>query len=357
MQFKRYAGAQVFTFDKGASSRAAIEALGGDFYGLGGTDSGLVFQPLRNIDDEAEVSWAQEWILGLLTSKEVKLSPEIEEKVWSALTSLSTAPPEQRTLTGLVALIQDSDLRLALKPYTLKGAYGNILDGNEDKLGVNAVQAFEMEELMHTKGLVAPVLTYLFHKLEARFDGKPTFLILDEAWVFLDDPMFADRIREWLKVLRKKNVSVIFATQSLADIADSPIAPAIIESCLSRIYLPNNRAMEPQQKEAYDRFGLNKRQIQIIASATPKRDYYFQSHGGNRLFDLQLGPVALAFCAAGSEKDHADLEHVMDAKGPDNYPGEFAAHWLRHKGLGWAADLMEAEFNEEEYLPWLDVAE
>jgi len=110
-----------------------------------------------------------------------------------------------------------------------------------------------MEELMHSKALVAPVLTYLFHKLEARFDGKPTFLILDEAWVFLDDPMFADRIREWLKVLRKKNVSVIFATQSLADIASSPIAPAIIESCLSRIFLPNNRAMEPQQKEAYDR--------------------------------------------------------------------------------------------------------
>jgi len=106
---------------------------------------------------------------------------------------------------------------------------------------------------MHSKALVAPVLTYLFHKLEARFDGKPTFLILDEAWVFLDDPMFADRIREWLKVLRKKNVSVIFATQSLADIANSPIAPAIIESCLSRIFLPNNRAMEPQQKEAYDR--------------------------------------------------------------------------------------------------------
>jgi len=182
-------------------------------------------------------------------------------------------------------------------------------------------------------------------------------LILDEAWVFLDDPMFAGRIREWLKVLRKKNVSVIFATQSLADIANSPIAPAIIESCLSRIFLPNNRAMEPQQKEAYERFGLNKRQIQIISSATPKRDYYFQSHGGNRLFDLQLGPVALAFCAAGSEKDQADLDHILDSHGLDSRPGEFAAHWLRFKGLEWAADLMTAQFYEEEFVPWLDVAE
>ena len=210
-----------------------------------------------------------------------------------------------------------------------------------------------MEELMHSKALVAPVLTYLFHKLEARFDGKPTFLILDEAWVFLDDPMFADRIREWLKVLRKKNVSVIFATQSLADIASSPIAPAIIESCLSRIFLPNNRAMEPQQKEAYDRFGLNKRQVQIIASATPKRDYYFQSHGGNRLFDLRLGPVALAFCAVGSEEGQTQIDRVLELGGPDN----FAAHWLRFKGLEWAADLMANQFHEEEYVPWLDAAE
>ena len=51
---------------------------------------------------------------------------------------------------------------------------------------------------MHHKALVPPVLTYLFHRLEARFDGRPTLLILDEAWTFLDDPLFAARIREWL---------------------------------------------------------------------------------------------------------------------------------------------------------------
>ena len=353
MQFKRYPDAQVFTFDKGASSCAMIKALQGDFYALGETDSALVFQPLRGIDEPNEMTWALEWISGLLVSKGVNVTAEVESTVWSALQSLASAPEDQRTLTGLSALIQDSDLRLALKPFTLEGAYGHILDGNEDTLRDNAVQAFEMEELMHSKVLVAPVLTYLFHKLEARFDGKPTFLILDEAWVFLDDPMFADRIREWLKVLRKKNVSVIFATQSLADIAGSPIAPAIIESCLSRIFLPNNRAMEAQQKEAYDRFGLNKRQVQIIASATPKRDYYFQSHGGNRLFDLQLGPVALAFCAAGSEKDQTQIDRVLELGGHD----DFAAHWLRFKGLEWAADLMTEQFHEEEYVPWLDAAE
>ena len=126
------------------------------------------------------------------------------------------------------------------------------------------------------------MLTYLFHRLEERFDGRPTLLILDEAWLFLDNPLFAARIREWLKVLRKKNVAVVFATQSLADISASSIAPAIIESCPQRIFLPNDRAIEPQARAAYERFGLNERQIELIARATPKRDYYLQSARGNR---------------------------------------------------------------------------
>src|SRR3546814_2152401 len=114
------------------------------------------------------------------------------------------------------------------------------------------------------------------HRLEDRFDGRPTLLILDEAWVYLDNPVFAARIREWLKVLRKKNVAVVFATQSLADIAGSSIAPAIVESCPQRIFLPNDRAIEPQARAAYERFGLNERQVELIARATPKRHYYLQ---------------------------------------------------------------------------------
>jgi hypothetical protein len=96
---------------------------------------------------------------------------------------------------------------------------------------------------------------------------------------------------------------VVFATQSLADIETSTIAPAIVESCPTRLFLPNDRAVEPQIAAIYRRFGLNERQIEILARATPKRDYYCQSRRGNRLFDLGLGEVALAFCAASSKSD------------------------------------------------------
>src|SRR3546814_19363321 len=120
-----------------------------------------------------------------------------------------------------------------------------------------------MEQLMHACGAVLPVLTYLFHRLERRFDGAPTLLVLDEAWTFLDDPLFAGRIREWLKTLRKKNVSVVFATQSLADIQRSAIAPALVDSCPSRIFLPSppDRKSVVEGKSVYVRVNLGGRRI------------------------------------------------------------------------------------------------
>jgi type IV secretion system protein VirB4 len=191
---------------------------------------------------------------------------------------------------------------------------------------------------MHGRSAVLPVLSYLFRRLEDRFDGAPTLLVLDEAWVFLDDPAFAGRIREWLKTLRKRNVAVIFATQSLADVQRSTIAPAIIESCASRIFLPNPQATEPQLRQTYASFGLNDRQIAIIANAQPKRDYYYQSRLGNRLFDLGLGPVALAFATAGRPQDQMAMQALLDVHGPRN----FARTWLCWRNLAWAADLLKA---------------
>lgn len=335
LQFRKYAQAQITVFDKGGSIRAAMLGLGGAYYDLGLDAHDLAFQPLRQIDDAATRAWAAEWIQGLVAREGVALTPEVKDAVWSAMTSLASAPPEERTLTGLCILLQSNALRQTLAPYTLKGPFGRLLDAETEGLGLGELQAFETEDLMRSPALTAAVLSYLFHRLDEGFDGRPALLVLDEAWVFLDDPVFAARIREWLKTLRKKNVSVVFATQSLADIQRSTIAPAIVESCPSRIFLPSPQALEPQLRPIYEGFGLNSRQIDLIARAQPKRDYYLQSALGNRLFELGLGPVALAFVGASSPADHAAMDAVLRT-----LEGLFAAAWLRGKGLDWAANLL-----------------
>jgi type IV secretion system protein TrbE len=340
LQFRRYEGAQVFAFDFGGSIRAAALAMGGDWHDLGGALADdvaepVALQPLARIDDAGERAWAAEWAATLLAREHVTVTPELKEHVWSALTSLGSAPDAERTLTGLAVLLQSNALKQALQPYTVDGPWGRLLDAETERLGEAQVQAFETEGLIGS-GAAAAVLSYLFHRIEDRLDGRPTLLIIDEGWLALDDRGFSGQIREWLKTLRKKNASVVFATQSLADIDGSAIAPAIVESCPTRLFLPNERALEPQIAAIYRRFGLNDRQIEILSRATPKRDYYCQSRRGNRLFELGLSEVALAFTAASSKTDQAAIAEVFAASGREG----FAAAWLRHKGLDWAAGML-----------------
>jgi type IV secretion system protein TrbE len=346
LQFRRYDQSQVFIFDKGRSARAASLVMGGIALDLS-IGSGLAFQPLSDIDNPATRAFARDWVLSLIAHEGIATDPAIKDQVWTALNSLASAPKVERTLTGLSLLLQSNQLRQALLPYTLEGPWGSLLDGKDDRLSFADVMHFELEGLMETKGLVLPVLTYLFHRLEARFDGRPALLVLDEAWLFLDSPLFATRIREWLKTLRKKNVAVVFATQSLADIATSSIAPAIIESCPTRIYLPNDRAIETQIREIYERFGLNPRQVEIIARATPKQDYYAQTARGNRLFELDLGPLALAFCSASTLADHK----LMDQLQREHDEVGFVIAFLRAKGFEAEAEMIERATQSHQLRP------
>jgi type IV secretion system protein VirB4 len=324
LQFRRYEDSRIFVFDFGGSARAATLAMGGSWHDLGGALSAdtvdpVALQPLAAIDDPVERGWAANWIASILARENVTVTPEVKEHLWSALSSLACAPIEERTLTGLSVLLQSNPLKRALKPFCLGGPHGRLLDSETELLGAADIQCFETEGLIGSAAAPA-VLSYLFHRIEGRLDGAPALLVIDEGWLALDDPGFAAQLREWLKTLRKKTASVVFATQSLADIETSPIAPAIVESCPTRIFLPNERAIEPQILSIYRRFGLNDRQIEIIARATPKRDYYCQSRRGNRLFELGLGPVALALCAASSKTTRSSSPRFQRAQDASALP-------------------------------------
>lgn len=340
LQFRRYPQSQVFAFDFGGSIRAAALAMGGDWHDLGGALSQaasepVALQPLAWIDDTAERAWATDWVASILAREKIEITPEAKDHLWSALTSLASARLPERTLTGLSVLLQSTTLKRALQPYCLGGPYGRLLDAEFERIGEASVQAFETEGLIGT-GAAPAVLAYLFHRIGDRLDGRPTLMIVDEGWLALDDAAFAGQLREWLKTLRKKNASVVFATQSLSDIDGSDIAPAIIESCPTRLLLPNERAIEPQITAIYRRFGLNDRQIELLNRATPKRDYYCQSRRGNRMFELGLGEVALAFAAASSKTDQAAIDRLLTEHGRE----AFVPAWLQQRGAGWAVDLI-----------------
>jgi type IV secretion system protein VirB4 len=336
----RYPNAQVFAFDKGYSMLPLVSAAGGQHYDIAGDAHDLAFCPLGMVDKPSEQSWAAEWVEGLVILQGIAVTPRMRDEIYRAIVQLgsSTAEMRQRTLGSLVTIIQDDALRSALGYYTLKGPAGHLLDAENDGLGDDIFQVFEMEHLMNLGDkILLPTLLYLFHRIEQRFKGQPTLLVLDEAWVMLGHDVFRAKIREWLKVLRKANVAVVFATQSLSDLIKSGIADVIFESCPTKILLPNPESMTDQSRPMYESIGLNQRQIEILASAIPKRQYYMMHPDGRRLFELGLSGPELAFVGASGKEDIARIRELRDL-----YDWKWPAHWLRERGQTKAAELWDS---------------
>jgi len=340
-QFRRYADAQVFAFDKGGSMLPLTLGLDGDHYPIGG-DIGssangevkaLSFCPLAELSTDGDRAWASEWIEMLVALQGVTITPDYRNAISRQLALM--AESRGRSLSDFVSGVQMREIKDALHHYTVDGPMGQLLDAEQDGLALGAFQCFEIEELMNMgeRNLV-PVLTYLFRRIEKRLKGAPSLIILDEAWLMLGHPVFRDKIREWLKVLRKANCAVVLATQSISDAERSGIIDVLKESCPTKICLPNGAAREPGTREFYERIGFNERQIEIVATASPKREYYVASPEGRRLFNMALGPIALSFGGASSKEDLKRIRALHSEHG-----AAWPLHWLQQRGIANAETL------------------
>ena len=305
-QFRRYEHAQIFAFDKGHSLMPLTLAAGGNHYDIGGdrdtNERRLSFCPLWDLNTDSDRAWASEWIETLVTMQGITITPDHRNAISRQISLMAAA--QGRSLSDFVSGVQMREIKDALHHYTVDGPMGQLLDAEEDGLTLRAFQCFEIEQLMNLgERSLVPVLTYLFRRIEKRLDGSPSLIVLDEAWLMLGHPVFRAKIREWLKVLRKANCAVVLATQSISDAERSGIIDVLKESCPTKICLPNGAAREAGTREFYERIGFNERQIEIVANAIPKREYYVATPEGRRLFDMSLGPVALSFVGASGKDD------------------------------------------------------
>jgi type IV secretion system protein TrbE len=357
-QFRRYPGAQVFVFDVGYSMWTLAKAAGATHYDLAaGRPDSLRFQPLAQLDRPSERAWAVEWLDTLLALQGVSVTSVIRAKLERAIELIAVNDPAHRTLTELTAQLQNATLTSAIRPYAVGGNYGQLLDAASDDLQEGRFQVFEMKHLLTLDDKVAvPVLLYLFHRIEQRLDGSPTLIEIDEAWMALMHSLFGARINQWLLTLRKQNAAVVLATQSPSQLAQLSNRHTVVDSCPTRIYLPNPDAATTAQESLYRDLGLNDREIAIIQGAIAKRHYYVKSSAGSRLFELGLGPVALSFLAAPSgssmEETRRHLEVLIALHG-DDWP----AVWLEERGhAAWARQFRQHHKSREDIQDEIQVA-
>lgn len=310
----RYPEAQVIYFDRQASIRHACNALGGRFLEPGSGDAGGI-APLAHAAELGE-AWASGWLAELVRVSGVDCTVEQSRELRDAVASLSRSA--RPGLQDVRDYLQDGKLRDALDTW-LTGPHAGVFGSDRLDAGPDggALTVFETHPLMEAGTAVTVLsLDYIFAQVARRFDGRPTLVILDEAWSFFEHALFEDRIRSWLKEGRKSNVAVVMATQSVADAASAKITVDLLESCPTRIFLPNPEAETSVASPHYASLGLAPSQIALIAAIAPKQDLYVVQPSGRRVVSFPLGPAALSVLGRTSAADSARAA-ALHAADPD----------------------------------------
>jgi type IV secretion/conjugal transfer VirB4 family ATPase len=327
LQALRYEGMSIYCFDKGMSMYPTTKAVRGNHFEIAADDSKLAFCPLQFLETKGDRAWAMGWIDTCCALNGVITTPEQRNEIGRTIVNMKNSGA--KTMSEFVLTVQDEAIRAALEQYTVDGMMGHLLDAEEDGLSLSKFTTFEIEALMNLGDKYAlPVLLYLFRRIERNLHGQPAMILIDEAWLMLAHPAFKAKIKEWLKSFAKKNCLVLLSTQSLTDAANSGIMDIIIESTATRIYLPNRDAKAELATALYTQTGLNSKQIDIIATAIPKRQYYVVSEAGRRLYETALGPLALAFAGSTDKESITTIQKLEAVHGED-----WLAEWLSAKGL------------------------
>jgi len=342
MQFFKYPKSQVIVFDKGKSSRLPCMACGGLYYEpASGGEGSVNFQPLRDLESDYDISFGIEFIETCLVLQGVTVTPAMSKAVSDTMKLMRDVPVGNRTITTFTQNCNYRDAETGrntitdgLGPYCWNGKYGKIFDNDTTEISLDTrYLVVEMEYLMNLgEQATAAALIYLFYFVEKMFRyDRLTLLVLDEAWTFLRNEIFRDKIEEWLKTLRKKRVFCIFATQEVADVVKSPLRTTFLQQCLTQIFLADSKAMTAGMYDSYRAFGLEDSEIRKISRAGKWNYFYKCPVGGSictRLFQLELGRLTLTLIGT---PDHEMLDRMKRAHPEAGY--EFCDEILREKGM------------------------
>ena len=309
---------RTILFDKDRGSEIFLRSIGGRYERISrGTPTG--FNPLRLPDTPIHRAFIRDWLACLL---QVNGSDE-ETTIAKAVDEIFAHGPDLRRLRFIRDLLaggrrpQPGDLTSRLEPWITGGEHAWLFDNDDDRLDfTNPVLGFDMTELLEDRRLRTPVLLYLFHRIEDKLDGWPTMILIDEAWKALDDPMFASRIRNWMKTLRKRNAMVGFATQSAADALDSSISSAIVEQTATAIFMPNSKAREEDYCKG---FGLSAQEFEFVRSL-PAHSRCFLVRQANRSVVVRLdlsGMPELMTVLSGRESSIRRLDELRATFGDE----------------------------------------
>lgn len=329
-QAQRFGPRLVF-FDKDRGAEIFLRAIGGHYTRLTpGEPTGM--NPLALPDTPANRAFLRDWLAVLLQAD----GAEERATIARAVAAAYDHDPAFRRLRHLGELLggarrpEAGDLVHRLQPWIGSGENAWLFDNPVDRLHLDArTLGFDMTRLLDSPRLRTPAMMYLFHRIDERLDGDPTMILIDEGWKALDDAVFAGRIRDWLKTLRKRNALVGFATQSAGDALASSIAAAIVEQTATMIFMPNARA---KAEDYCAGFGLTEHELALIRALPADSRCFLVRHANHSVvvrLDLS-GMGEMVAVLSGREASVRRLDAIRAQVGDDPadwYPLLTGAPW------------------------------
>ncbi|KPM13597.1 VirB4 family type IV secretion/conjugal transfer ATPase [Citromicrobium sp. WPS32] len=345
---------RTILFDKDRGAELFVRGIGGRYDRIyAGEPSG--FNPLSLPDTPANRAFLRDW-LGVMLKAE---GPEELQTISHAVDAAYENDASLRRLRNFRELLsgtrrpEPGDLADRLSAWIHGGEHAWLFDNETDELDLDRkTLGFDMTALLENPRLRTPTMMYLFHRIEERLDGEPTMILIDEGWKALDDEVFAARIRDWLKTLRKRNALVGFATQSARDALESRISTALVEQTATMVFMPNSRA---RPEDYCDGFGLTSHELALIRTLPAhSRCFLVRQPDASVVvrLDLSNAPEVLTILS-GRESSVRRLDLLREAVG-DNPADWFPAL----TGHAWPGERSEGAVDDDSVvLPFKQAAE
>jgi type IV secretion system protein VirB4 len=265
---------RLFFFDKDRGAEIFVRAIRGRYMTPDvGKNSG--FNPFQLPDTSDNRTFLAEFLTVLVSEDGKRLPAHEIERINEAVSGNYKLPQQKRRLRNIapfMGLGGPGTLAGRLAMWHSDGSHAKLFDNAEDVIDFSSSRVFgiDMTEILKDKASLSPSLLYLFHRIQNSLDGSPTMIVLDEAWALIDNPVFAPKIKDWLKVLRKLNTFVVFATQSVEDASKSSISDTLVQQTATQIFLPNLKATTVYREV----FMLSEREFLLVKTTDPSTRFF-----------------------------------------------------------------------------------
>jgi len=321
----------LFYFDFFNSSEIFVNALDGSYKTLMLRDFDMQINPFDVEDSELSKEFLLSF-LSMLTIEKTEInnnqivqSDDKKLLLQKVVNKLLTLPKEQRNIKSVDKMLKNTNLGEKISFWANEGKFAKFFDHSKSEFnieqGKNNVYGYDLTNIAESKIILYPLVEYFLHKIETQsVENKPTIVVLDEAWRMVDNPFIGPKIDRLMESFKQKNIVIIFASESIEDVASSNLTSKLTQNLSTQIYLPNKNVNESYK----ELFNLSDAEYNLMENIKENNRKFLLKHA-NEAIAAELDLSSLEDIIAILSSNEYGIEIMQQVKAKTN---GLASEWI-----------------------------